>query len=65
MPATFMKGDRVKMTRDAVTQGLAPWGRKGECFGIVTSNQNGLSVNVRRDGTKQTRSFHIGYWNRW
>jgi hypothetical protein len=60
----FKKGQRVRMTPQALRQGLGGRAKRirGEVRGTVTGYEGGLSVRVRRDGLKTANSYYVGFW---
>jgi len=57
----FKKGERVRMTTDALESGLQ--GQSPTSSGTVTKDQSWPDyVNVRRDGMKQSERYWVGFW---
>lgn len=59
------KGDRVKMTKEALNQGLSGGKRniKPSTTGVVTSELPGKdAITVLRDNRKTKERYHISFW---
>jgi hypothetical protein len=58
---SFNKGDRVRMTDEAVRHGFDG---NGSQFGTVEHAQYGRLVAVRRDGQKSRKYWEAIYWEK-
>lgn len=62
---TLKLGQDVQLTKKGIKAGLAPYGRKGQCLGVVTGfGPSTLSVQVLRVGLKTPLVYHHEFWEK-
>ena len=59
--AKFTKGGRVSLSATGREQFLLS-ARHAQTGVVVGFSRNGISVIVRRDGTKARESYHMDFW---
>lgn len=55
-------GDKVKMTKEGLKQGLA--GRHDRRTGVVVKNSRWPEISVRKDGENKSSRWNSAFWEK-